>query len=407
MRKLFLLLAFLCAAVEAAAQNPDLVLNPGSSYVEVGRGIVWGTTFNRTYLVTPNSPNASICVYVVNNNPSSAHSFTTTISQTADSQVPDFSNNQGRYNSVPLISMPASVAALSMGSGFTQATAAAKVAIKFSGAATQAGSPDTADVFLVQTTSGSCGSASTSNQVQGTTAPGATVTGNPLLIGGKDLSGNAQFAGIGTPGIPGAASFGLAIGTTGNGITSSMNTYTSPNTDGKPLGVYIFARNSTGSSTSPITIQPGGICTSTSDCGGLVTETSGYAATINTTETTSITRGLWSGANDRGLFQGCYVSLISAAGTGTTPTLDVFVQDSPDNVNWNDRLHFAQVTTLASKQAGGFATFVTTPAPAAMTDGTLAAATSKDGPIGLFGRLKIAVTGTTPSFAVTYVVACR
>src|SRR5258708_23913831 len=58
-----------------------------------------------------------------------------------------------------MVNMAARERAGSMFQGFTQSTAAAKDAIKFSESTTQAGSPDTADVFIVQTTSGTCGSA--------------------------------------------------------------------------------------------------------------------------------------------------------------------------------------------------------------------------------------------------------
>src|SRR5258708_225067 len=146
-RKLLFTAVFLAGLTRLApAQTPDQIVSPGSSYVDVGRGIPWGPAFNRTVLLVPNSPNASVCVYVVNNNPTNAHTFTTATFQTADSQAQDFSNNQSRYSSVPLINMPASVGSSSMVSGFTQSTAAAKGAIKFSASSTQAGVPDTADV---------------------------------------------------------------------------------------------------------------------------------------------------------------------------------------------------------------------------------------------------------------------
>lgn len=70
--------------------------------------------------------------------------------------------------------------------------------------------------------------------------------------------------------------------------------------------------------------------------------------------------------------------LSSAAGTGTTPTLDVKLQDSPDGVIWADIASgaFAQVTgTIVSLRL----------APAAA--------------VGSFIRAVATITGTTPSFA--------
>ena len=53
-------------------------------------------------------------------------------------------------------------------------------------------------------------------------------------------------------------------------------------------------------------------------------------------------------ANCRG---GASIVLDSAAGTGTTPTLDVKLQSSPDNSTWTDAgVAFTQVTTVASQQ---------------------------------------------------------
>ena len=64
-KKLFLAAVFLAGLARLApAQSPDLILNPGSSYVDVGRGIPWGASFNRAYVIVPNSPNASVCVFV-------------------------------------------------------------------------------------------------------------------------------------------------------------------------------------------------------------------------------------------------------------------------------------------------------------------------------------------------------
>lgn len=53
-------------------------------------------------------------------------------------------------------------------------------------------------------------------------------------------------------------------------------------------------------------------------------------------------------ANCRG---GAAVVLDSAAGTGTTPTLDVKLQSSPDNSTWTDAgLAFTQVTNSGASQ---------------------------------------------------------
>jgi len=77
------------------------------------------------------------------------------------------------------------------------------------------------------------------------------------------------------------------------------------------------------------------------------------------------------------------VLLTSAAGTGTTPTLDVKLADSADNSTWADipGATFAQVTTAASEQLLAF---------------DVQAARK-------FVRAQCTIAGTTPSF--TFAVA--
>jgi len=107
-----------------------------------------------------------------------------------------------------------------------------------------------------------------------------------------------------------------------------------------------------------------------------------------------------------GIFYSCTVSLRVTAASGTTPTLDTFLQDSGDNVGFNDRMHFPQATTTGNflgAVSGGVGGIT----PVATTDGSLAASTKVDGPLSAFGRMKFIVGGTTPSFSIVYNVACR
>ena len=413
----------------AAAQNPDLALNPGSSYVDDNRlrGIDWGTQFNRTYVLVPNSPNASICAYVVNNNPTSAHSFTLTVFQSADSRVADFTNNQGRYNSVPLIGMPASVAAGVMVSGFTQSTAAAKVALKFTGAISQAGSPDTADVFFVQTTTGTCGSSSLAITIQGTTAPGLAATGNPVLIGGIDQSGNAQFetvctsvgcsltANLGRQPVGGATQ---SYSTTANVLTTATFIWPAGVNQGAIAVTPLMGLGDAATSAQfPVGSVPSnnrntGACTQASGqgCPGLFAADSGYVARAGPTTITSTGQSLslWSTAGGyNSSVQTCHVSLLIINNSGTTPTLDAYVQDSPDNANWDDRIHFAQATTGTSRQVAGLAGVSANETVHAPTSTTIAASTIVNGPIDQFGRVTFVLTGTTPNYTVTAWSNCK
>ncbi len=408
MRKSAILVFLLLLPVSIRAQNPDLVLNPGSSYVDVGRSIPW-SNFNRTYVIVPNSPNASLCVYVVNNNPSSSHSFSTSTFQSADSQVADYSNNTGRYNAVPLVNMPGTVPASGMVSGFTQSTAAAKVAIRFTGASGQAGSPDTADVFLVQTTSGTCGAASVSNQVQGTSAPGAAITGNPLLLGGTDPSGLARFLKLCPDSTATACSaantYSLAIGAGGNQISGIPLTY--PNASGA-LATAMLAGNSTGGAQLQLPmVSTGTANNSAQNPQSLFTSNGGYfVRNSNVAISGNIIQGFFFPGGGQGSFLACSVALQATNTGGTTPTLNVYFQTSWDGLAWTDRISFTQITTSASNQwaavsGSGFAT-----APTVFTDGTLAAGSKVDGMLGAYARLKFVLGGTSPAYTVTDAVNC-
>jgi hypothetical protein len=92
--------------------------------------------------------------------------------------------------------------------------------------------------------------------------------------------------------------------------------------------------------------------------------------------------------------------LVTSAASGTTPTLDAVLQDSPDGgVTWvNLPLKFTQLTTVGSayiifKMVG--------PADAATAGSQAAtgAATAVNCPVNVqFVRLLLTIAGTTPSF---------
>jgi hypothetical protein len=417
MRKLFCIAALCtCLAPAASAQNPDLMLNPGSAYVEIGRSIDWGTQFNRTYVIVPNSPNASLCIYVYNNNPTSTHTFTTAVFQAADSQVQNFSSNIGRYTSVLLNGNLSSVPASTIAAGFVQSTAAAKVAIKFTGAATQAGSPDTADVFLVQTTTGTCGSTNVALSVQGAVADGTLFSANPLVIGGKTSSGSTQSNVAKTLTALGesvndlnSATYGVVGLAMGAGNINPLNSFTGitlPNVG--PLAIALFgpqADNPAGSDRFVGTTASGGAPgvngsgSAGKSLSGLLINNSGISflnakASVASTSTVSVTGPGW----NWGTFDSCYVTVISDGGTGTLPTLDVYFQNSTDGLNFSDRIHFATITTSASKQMGGISAGPGGITPVPITSGALAASTKLDGPIGAWLQFQYVVSGTGPNF---------
>ena len=90
--------------------------------------------------------------------------------------------------------------------------------------------------------------------------------------------------------------------------------------------------------------------------------------------------------------------------TGTSPTLDVYVQTLlPDATTWQDIAHFAQVTSSTASRIIHFVTGASS--EAAVQTETLAAATIKAIGLGCFVRVRCVVAGTSPSFASVTVTA--
>ena len=115
-------------------------------------------------------------------------------------------------------------------------------------------------------------------------------------------------------------------------------------------------------------------------------------------------------------FTACIVRVDSAAGDGTSPTLDLYLQvgikdvAATDTENqfstggyvFNDLLAFAQITTASEQWAyivGGGSQV------AAAQSGALSAGTILDGPIGGVWRLRWVIGGTGPSFL--FDVSCQ
>lgn len=211
--KLFRSLAtalLLCTALSLAQTDQYIASGSASPYLTLGRGLIWGGaglgTVGQNFIFNPLDPNQGFCVFIFNNNTTSAHTFTLTVAQTGDPAIRSYSGNTQRWTNVPTqSSFPISVPANSLLGINYKTTASAGIVISFTGNTTQAGSPDTADIFTVQTNQSSCGSLPV-NSVQGPFQQNATVTlaqQFPVLVGGvtsPGSTGSAQTAHMGTTG---------------------------------------------------------------------------------------------------------------------------------------------------------------------------------------------------------------
>ena len=156
LRHLAALLALLLSPILVRAT--DINIFPTGPIYKITPALAWGTStnpgFNNNYFFTPININESVCVFVYNNNPTNAHTFTASIQVTGDpaSTGPSTGSWQSTANSSGLSAavspgLPAGIGA--------SVTGAAQVSINFSASGTQAGSPDTANVTIIQTT-GNC-----------------------------------------------------------------------------------------------------------------------------------------------------------------------------------------------------------------------------------------------------------
>jgi hypothetical protein len=149
----------------AVAQASDVQVNPTGQSFPIN-GLIWGQSvgmgFNNNFFFSPLFPSGSVCVYVYNNNPTNAHTFTVQVAYTGDPTSTGPST--GTWNNYST-SVFLNVSAAPSGPAVVGAaiSGASQISINFSGSAVQAGSPDTANVRIVQTSGQSCTVTGSSN----------------------------------------------------------------------------------------------------------------------------------------------------------------------------------------------------------------------------------------------------
>lgn len=413
MRRITLLVSLLlCTAVQSKAQFPDRILSAGSKYVSV-RGVAWGNSFNITYVLVPISPEVGVCFYVVNNNPTNAHTFNVSVFQTSDGGAQDYTNNSGRFSSVLIngISNPVTAPISGTAVGFSATTAAAEIAFKFTASSALGGVPDTADLFFVQTSSNTCGAAANVIPVQGAVAVGVSLNSiNPVAIGGRNpATGFSGFYGFIPAG--GLANSGNAM-PLGNpaGTGSTYSFYALPNgpIDG-PLAVALLASRANGNNQEAdvkVSNVSNSSCTAgTNSCPGLFTRDAGIELVDARTVTANTDFVLYNSLVSGGQITACAWSLEATAVSGTAPTLDTYVQDGPDGIIYNDRIHFIQTTAVSKQYA--VTSGVGTKVPTLYGSGALAAATIIDGPFQHILNAHYVVGGTSPSFTIRLFATCK
>jgi hypothetical protein len=167
MKRVFQLIAALFFATSLLAQV-DVTVPWRGPFGDIGRGLVWGGTgaggINNAFIISPVTPQSNVCVYVRNNNATSAHPYTFKAYINGDQRgfgyyaTPlgwSLTQSQGHHVN-PSTASGYQLAASQTDSILVTNSSAARIALVFSGATTQAGTPDTADIFFSAPTSGQC-----------------------------------------------------------------------------------------------------------------------------------------------------------------------------------------------------------------------------------------------------------
>lgn len=183
-RHLLVAIALLCAAQLCTATVPSIDIPIGviGPYSDLARSVTWGDHghggVQNAYIFTPLSPERLTCVYIANNNPTSAHTFTLTFYYTGDPTIASFygpgsggASTQSHWKIVNTIAD--TVIASGINNYSFSSPGAARAVVDISEASTQTGTPDTADVYIVQTTT-NCGTATVNVNAQSSCANSVT-----------------------------------------------------------------------------------------------------------------------------------------------------------------------------------------------------------------------------------------
>lgn len=382
------------------------------------------TSGTNTFLLSVNPVQNSVRLYVQNDTANSCANLQILIASTGNNNVTSFNSNVGAWQAVST--------AIGTG-GFSTTTQTFTLPATSTVAITTA--PIIGGRIAVQLVLNPANSCATTNleaqavfgvftvptsQVQGTVATGLNGAAvNPLVCGGLDTSNLVRPCGMYRSSdslineLP-----GLAIGQAGSTLTGNTQQVFPKNQGSGPLAVNISATTAAGgTNTSTLRTANGGgqiQCGSGNGftCGGLLISDSGFinntgAQVVTTSTTFSLSR------NDIGFgseVQYCRLDFQTTGGSGTAPTLDVYFQDSPDGVNFTDRVHFAQVTTTGSATRAWATLSATagTSTPTLYTNQTLAANTQVNGAMGNYFRVAYVTGGTTPQWnGVQFTMNCK
>lgn len=383
-----------------------------------------------TFLIGVTPPTNAVRLYITNNTANACSNLTISMASTGNATVTSFNNNVAAWQS------------LQIQSGSTGFGASAPITLPANGTVAITSQPIIGTrlaVFVVL--SSGCLTTSVDMQVvfgtftptigsvQGVIPPGNAATGeNPVLVGFQNAAGNVAIPYVcgAFPAANDCAGFsltGIAIGGQNIGLGSTFNTARTPAgpQDG-PLAVtpWISIGSTGGASSGSLrqtsTASQGGSCgAGTANCGGLFVADAGF--TFSPTSFGPITangvQGLWQTASQfnsgaaSSMITNCYFTVKVINNSGTAPTLDLYLSDSADGVDFNDRIHFNQFTTGTSVQVAGIAGGSANYPVGAPTANTIAVGTIVSGPLGSAAEFRWVVGGTAPNYNLVLGAACK
>lgn len=338
--------------------NPNLLVNTGIN----------------TFIMAVNPPSNSARIYITNETANACSNLTVTFASSGNSTLSSFNffpqawqsvllqvGQTAGFNTTATFTLPAS-GSIALTSAAIIGSKVALFVVLSSGCATT--NIDVQVVFGAFS--------SVSPNIQGIIPTGQNgASENPVVCGGLDQTNLVQPCGVYKSNVSAgsAAINGLAIGAPNQGLTAGFSGVTNANGNGGPLGVIPAAAVGVSNPTRFLTAQGTGIYTASKDCSSsLTTNCSGFyisqagigdneslvTGTVGTNNVNFITYAAGNGTVVA--VRNCRFSLdIGAVATASgTGTIDFYAQDSDDNINWTDRVHFPQIATSTTPASAHF-----------------------------------------------------
>lgn len=320
-----------------------------------------------TFILAVAPPTNSFRIYVANDTANSCANFSVQAFSTGNQTITSFNSNLNAWQS--LGTATAGNPSLSASQPFTL-PASQTIAV------TSAPIVGTKIAVQIQVTA-SCPTTSidmqivfgtfspTTNQVQGIVTPGGNgTTIDPVIVGGVDQSGLSRTVRIihsGTDNFGDGWALGNALACCGTFANEDV-----PNGTAGPMAIMLHGQHSQGINQAvpvPVTSQNASgnntTCASIQQgCAGLLVADSGFVESKTISQPAG-TQLINFGSVDQGsgsVVGNCRVDVQLTALSGTTPTADFYFQDSPDNTNFTDRIHFLQMTAAPARAWGSVGT---------------------------------------------------